>query len=45
MGVGLVMVFGLLVLSGSILAVGLLSNEVVNFAGEVLYEIVRILSF
>ncbi len=44
-GVGLVMVFGLLVLSGSILAVGLLSNEVVNFAGEVLYEIVRILSF
>ena len=44
-GVGLVMVFGLLVLSGSILAVGLLSNEVVNFAGEVLYEIVRIVSF
>ena len=44
-GVGLVMVFGLLVLSGSILAVGLLSNEVVNFAGEVLYEIFRIVSF
>ena len=44
-GVGLVMVFGLLVLSGSILAVGLLSNEVINFAGEVLYEIVRIASF
>ena len=44
-GVGLVMVFGLLVLSGSILAVGLLSNEVVNFVGEVLYEIVRIASF